>query len=340
LTVAFRFDDMNRERALVVAAAVVAVVAVVGAVGLPGAIATPREERPNPGRVAVDDVTLQPTAVGGSTVDLAVGVALQHYGNPTQNVSVRVRAVDSTTGFLAAERRVPVGTLSGEGLTETTADLSVEREGGYRIEVTVFRGDRPMDRTQATIAGLDSLPPEYARTNVTFVDEPALPAVSTAVVDAGDNETTLRVTTTLTNEGESDSEGLELSVVLRQAESNLVASRSRTEVTPVRSGRTATVDTTVTVPAEYNYYVDVVLWKDDVLVDSVRGVVNLDPTRTISVDERREEVNISVGDFEEDPEPRPTAAQDATSSGAPGFTAVAALAALLVAALAAHRRTR
>ena len=169
---------MNRQRVLVAGAVVVAVVAVVGAAVLPGAIATPRDERTDPGRVSVADVTLRPTAVGGSTVDLAVGVSLQHYGNPTENVSVRVRAVDSTTGFLAAERRVTVGTLSGEGVTEANASLDVERENGYRIEVTVFHGDRPMDRARATVAGLDSLPPEYARTNVTFVDEPALPAVS------------------------------------------------------------------------------------------------------------------------------------------------------------------
>jgi PGF-CTERM protein len=331
---------MNRQRVLVAGAVAVAVVAVVGAAVLPGAIATPRDERTDPGRVSVADVTLRPTAVGGSTVDLAVGVSLQHYGNPTENVSVRVRAVDSTTGFLAAERRVTVGTLSGEGVTEANASLDVERENGYRIEVTVFHGDRPMDRARATVAGLDSLPPEYARTNVTFVDEPALPAVSTAVADVGDNETTLRVTSTLTNSGSSGSQDLELTVVLRQAESNLVASRTRTGVPAIRPGRTASVDTTVTVPAGYNYYVDVVLWKDDVLVDSARGVVNLDPTRTISVDERRERVNISVGDFEQQEPPRPTEAPEGTSSSGPGFTAVVALAALLVAALAAHRRTR
>jgi PGF-CTERM protein len=331
---------MNRERALVAGAVVVVLVTVVGAAALPGAIATPRDERTDPGRVAVADVTLRPTTVGGSTVDLAVGVSLQHYGNPTENVSVRVRAVDATTGFLAAERRVPVGTLTGEGVTEANASLSVEREDGYRIEVTVFHDDRPMDRARATVDGLDSLPPEYARTNVTFVDEPALPAVSTAVVDAGDNETTLRVTSSLTNSGSSGSEDLELSVVLRQAESNLVASRTRTDVPTIRPGRTASVDTAVTVPASYNYYVDVVLWKDDVLVDSARGAVNLDPTRTISVDEQRERVNISVSDFEEEEPPQRTEAPEATGSSAPGFTAVVALAALLVAALAAHRRTR
>jgi PGF-CTERM protein len=332
---------MKRERVLVAGAVAVVVVAAVGAVALPGAITTPRDDRTDPGRVSVADVTLRPTAVGGSTVDLAVGVSLRHFGNPTENVSVRVRAVDSTTGFLAAEKRVQVGTLTGDGLTEANTSLSVEREGGYRIEVTVFHGDRPMDEARATVAGLDSLPPEYARTSVEFVDEPALPAVSTAVVDAGENETTLRITSSLTNRGSTPSESLELTVVLRQAESNLVASRTRTDVPTIRPGRTASVDTTVTVPAEYNYYVDVVLWKDDVLVDSTRGVVNLDPSRTISVDEQREEVNISVSDFEEGRPSEPTEPPEGTESGAgaPGFTAVVALVALLVAALAAHRRT-
>jgi PGF-CTERM protein len=94
----------------------------------------------------------------------------------------------------------------------------------------------------------------------------------------------------------------------------------------------------VTVPDGYNYYLDAVLRKDGVVVDTARSAANLDPTRTVSTDETEESVEFAVSDFESD-RGRNEAPTDETGASVqtPGFGPVAALVALLVAALGVRR---
>jgi PGF-CTERM protein len=100
--------------------------------------------------------------------------------------------------------------------------------------------------------------------------------------------------------------------------------------------------TTLTVPAEYNYYLDAVLWKDGTIVASTRAAANLDPTETISVNQTRRDVGLQVEDFQrgsgdDGDGPRPTETPGSGASG-PGFGVPAALAALLLGLLALARR--
>jgi hypothetical protein len=141
------------------------------------------------------------------------------------------------------------------------------------------------------------------------------------------------VTASLVNGGDDPVGDLRVTVVLRQAESNLVAARRTVDVGQIRPGRTAGPSVALSVPDGYNYYVDATLTRDDVVIDTARGAANLDPQRTISVDETTEDVDLDVGEFTpedggERPRPRPTGTAGAGAS-APGFGAPAALAGLL-----------
>jgi PGF-CTERM protein len=252
---------------------------------------------------------------------------------------VRFRATDAESGFVAATRTVDVGTLDEDGETPVDANLTVEREGGYRIEATVFRDGERIGTGGKTVSGLEALTPAYARTSVGFTDSEALPPVSVSVGSVENNRTTLDLAAALTNRGDDPSGDLRVTVVLRQADSNIVAARSETAVGTIRPGRTETVETSVTVPTRYNYYVDAVLWTDGVVVDTARTAANLDPTERISVNETERDVELRVEEFADDereqrPEPEATRT---VSTSAPGFGVGVAVAALLAVALAARR---
>jgi PGF-CTERM protein len=337
---------MRRETALGVGTVIIALLAVVSAVALPGALADPSADRPvRPGPVNIADVEIRTGDVTGETVTLSVEARLDHRGPPARNVSVRFRAVDADSGLVATSRTVDVGDIAGDREVPAATNLTVEREGGYRVEAVVYRDGQRVDSGGRELRGLSALQPPYARSSVRFTESEALPPVAFAVADTADNRTTLDLQATLTNGGDDTPEDLRVGFTLRQAESNIVADRTSVDVGSIRPGRTETVSTTVTVPEGYNYYVDVVLWRDGVVIDTARGAANLDPTETIRVNETRRDVELEVSDFErgggdDGARREPTERADgASGSSAPGFGVGVAALAVLCAALIAGRWT-
>jgi PGF-CTERM protein len=282
--------------------------------------------------------------VTGDTVRLNVTTRLSHRGPPAPNVSVRVQAIDAESGLVATTRTATVGELTGEREVAVPTNLTVEREGGYRIRAVVYRDGQRIDSGTRELRGLDALQPQYARSSVRFAEADALPPVAFAVDGTSGDRTTLALQFGLTNTGDDRPENLRVTVTLRQADSNIVANRTSVPVGSIRPGRTETVEAGLTVPSEYNYYIDAVLWKDGVVVDSARGAANLDPTETISVNETERDVELRVSDFtrgdEEADRPRPEGTGMPTAGGGPGFGVGAALLALLAAALLARRNSQ
>ncbi|MFC7098263.1 DUF7490 domain-containing protein [Halobaculum marinum] len=334
---------MSRERRLAAGAAAVVLVALLGVAAIPGVLANPAaEDLTRPGHVHIaESPAIDPGEVDGATATLTLHTRIGHAGNPTDNVSVRYRAYDAESGLLATERTVELDELTGERSVPVNTTIEVPREGGYVIETVVFRDGQVVDRDRTQISGLEAL-----GTEVRFTDSDAVPplAVSVASVDADANRTTLSVAASLTNRGTEPSGDLRVEVILRQAESNLVAAREETTASGIGPGRTADATTELTVPSDYNYYVDAAVYRDGVLVDTARSVANLDPTETISANETRRDVEFEVGDFagDDDGAQARTEAPAATetSTATPGFGPVVALVALLAAALLAVRRTR
>jgi PGF-CTERM protein len=338
---------MRRETALAAGAAGVVLIAVVAAVLAPGALADPSEERPvRPGPVDIAGMEISAGDVTGDTVVLNVETRLSHRGPPARNVTVRVQAVDAESGLVETTRTATVGDLTEEREVSVPTNLSVRREGGYRIRATVYRDGQRVDSGARELRGLDALQPPYARSAVQFAEADALPPVSFSVAETSGNRTTLALQMALTNTGDEQPEDLRVTVTLRQADSNIVADRTSVPVGSIRPGRTETVETQLTVPTGYNYYIDAVLWKDGVVIDSARGAANLDPTETISVNETQRDVELRVSDFtrgdEADgdrPVPEETAA-GAAGGSAPGFGVGVALVALVATALLARRKSQ
>jgi len=337
---------MRRETALAAGAVGVVLLSAVAAVLVPGALADPSEERPvRPGPVDIADMEIAAGDVTGDTVTLNVETRLSHRGPPARNVSLRVQAADTESGLVETTRTVSVGNLTEEREVAVPTNLTVEREGGYRIRAVLYRDGQRIDSGSRELRGLEALQPPYARSDVRFASADALPPVSFSVAESGEERTTLALQLALTNEGDERPENLRITVTLRQADSNIVANRTSVSVGSIRPGRTATVETRLAVPAGYNYYIDAVLWKDGVIVDSARGAANLDPSETISVNETRREVELEVGDFtrgedEEGGRPVPEATGQPTAGGGPGFGVGVAVVAMLTAALFARRWTQ
>ena len=342
---------MDTRTALLAAAAALLLAGAIGAVAAPDALVDPRETDERPGDVRIVDTVVSPGEVRGETAELRLGVDLRHRGSAVENVTVRHRAIGADSGLLVDETTVDVGEVDGGGERSINGSVDVEREGGYRIETVVF-ADGERRATQTTrVGGVAALTPDYADSRVGFTESNVWPTVAVSVREADNQTATLSISMSVTNRGDAASEPLDLRVLLRQSESNVIADEASETVGEVRPGRTDTVTATVEVPANYNYYVDAALWSDDVLIDETQGVANLNPRETISANETVEEVEFAVEDFSRgsdgddasggaDGADRADRGADGDSAGdsTPGFGPVVALVALVAAALVVRRQ--
>ena len=333
---------MRPERTLAAGAALVLAVTVLLVSLMPGIVATP-EEDVRPSRFDVTETTITPGEAGGSTATLSVTTRLEHFGGDAENVTVLFRATDAETGLVAATVERDLGTVEDRREVAVTANVSVPREGGYRIDAIVYEDGRRVRTAETAVRGVGTLRPDYAESSLDFErfdGAPAdLPAVEYAVRSTDGNRTTLNVSTYLTNAGDEPAGGVRLVVTARQVDSNIVADRASTTVGTVRPGRTVTPSVTLGVPSRYNYYLDAVLWRDGVIVSTARAPASLDPTEVVPTNTTTRRTGLQVGDFAEDEaEPREAATPEATTGGeGAGFGLLAATVALLGAGLLTRR---
>lgn len=333
---------MNREATLAALALAIVVGAVLLAVLVPGAVAE-RSEDPRPSHLDLREPRVAAGQVGGETAELVLDVRMNHRGGAAENVSVEVQAVDTDTGLVETTVRKDLGTIAGEKEVRTRVNVSVPREGGYRIFIRVYENGSRVETGSTEVSGVDSLTPDYAATPIQFhrfgSGESSPPVISYAIESTSNNRTTLRTQTHLTNRGDEPAGGLELVVTARQVESNVVADRERIEVGEIGPGRTATPTVTLEVPSEYNYYLDGMLLRDGVIVGTATSGATLDPTRPVPRNQTTEEVDFDAGEFESTPEPRGAADTPMpTAESGPGFGVGAAVLALLGGIVVAARR--
>ncbi|QLH83558.1 DUF7490 domain-containing protein [Halosimplex pelagicum] len=340
---------MNREAWL----GVLALALVVGAAGLaiaaPNALAERTDENVRPSVLALQDPRVAAGEVGGERAELSLDVRMDHRGGPADNVTVEVQAVDTDTGLVATTVRKDLGSIDGNREVRTRVNVTVDRQGGYRLYIRVYEDGRRVETGSTEVSGVDSLTPDYAASSVGFHrfgdTSASIPVITYEVAEEANNRTTLRTGTYLTNRGDEPAGGLRLIVTARQVESNVIADRAAVEIDEIGPGQTVTEAADLTVPSNYNYYLDGILFRDGVVVESATASAKLDPSRPVPENTTREEVDFQAGDFERGDDggsrsdnagatPMPT---NASGSG-PGFGAAGALAALLaLAALAARR---
>ena len=127
---------MRRETLLTAAVCAVALTMAVGAVAVPGALAGPPEDL-RESRLTMQQPYIEATDVGGESVTLTLSARLAHRGGTAENVTVETRAIDTETGLVETAERLSLGSIDGDRDVPYTTNLTVEREGSYRIETEV-----------------------------------------------------------------------------------------------------------------------------------------------------------------------------------------------------------
>jgi len=335
---------MEREWLLAGATVALVTATVLGAALVPGALAD-RSDEVLEGDLRLQEIVITDGRVGGETVELETDVRLSHRRGVSENVTVEFRAVGLDSGLVTDSQRVEVGRVSGDREVSVPGTLTVERGGGYRVEAIVYRDGERRATGAKEVRGTVALTPAYADVPVDFhrFARGELPVVEYSVAAAEGNRSTLSVSTYLTNRGDAPAGDMRLVVKARQVDSGIVADEREVQVGGIDPGQTVTPETSLSVPSQYNYYLDAILWVDGVVVDTARAGASLDPTERVPANTTERDVGLRVSDFEQGGgDGRPTAEPEATatpSASGPGFGVVAALLALVTMLFALARRT-
>lgn len=332
---------MRREKLLAGALLAVAAATVVAAAVFPGALADRTEPAPD-GDIEMEEIAISATDVGGERLGLATDVRLAHSEGVSENVTVELRAIDTSSGLIEATQVVSVGGVTERGELSATATLRVERGGDYDVEAIVFQngiretiGSKRVDGTEALTPGYPENPVEFHR----FTND-GFPTIEYQIGETVGNETTLEVSTYVTNGGETTADKLTLVLQARQVDSGIVAAKQEVDVASIGPSQTARPEADLTVPTQYNYYLDGVLYRNGVIVDTARAGATLDPTDVVPDNQSEQEQNdFDVGDFESDdetgddgaaPTGDPDGGDGSADDGGPGFGLAVALLALVL----------
>ncbi|HIE32089.1 MAG TPA: hypothetical protein EYP67_06895 [Methanosarcinales archaeon] len=273
-------------------------------------------------RLAIADIDISADQVTSTEVVLNVTTYVENRGDGgSGEAKLLLKAFDSVSELLVDQTTISAGTVPKGETLSVSQQISVEREGGYQIDVVLFEDEKRLSRRAKQIYGIGNLDPniydiglkiqemDFLVKNVTKVGEKEKVRIGTDIY--------------LTNEGDQASEDLPVLIKARESDAGLLADKVWISTGNIDRETTIIRSADIVVPDGYNYIVEVLIWKNDTIVERGDGVVQLNPMRTIPKDEQIVPGSIKVSDFmpepveEDDYKSRPVTG---VGTKTPGFT--------------------
>ncbi|MEA1869700.1 MAG: hypothetical protein U9N09_06120 [Euryarchaeota archaeon] len=251
-------------------------------------------------RLRVTDIDILPERVTSTSVLLNVTTYIENNGNgESGEAKLILKAFDSASGLLVGETTITAGSIDKDKTIPVSQRISVEREGGYRIDVVLFEDDERLRQRSVQISGIGDLTPNVHDIGIKIQEMDFL------VENVTGSRVAIGVDIYLTNEGDFTSEDLPMLVKAREVDAGLLADKVWTSTGNIEKEKTIINGCNISVPDNYNYIVETLIWRNDTIVERGEGVVQLNPKRTIPEDEEIVSSDIRVRDFMPAPTPTP-----------------------------------
>ena len=224
--------------------------------------------------------------------------------------------------MLVKQLQTDVGIIDPGKMVDVIQALNLPRKGSYNIETIVFEGDIEKTYRYTTISNLDSLSVDLKEIGL------EIDGIDFLVRNATNKKVEIECDIYFTNIGADNSSKFDILVKAREMDAGLLADKKWIRLESIEPEKTVIRSVNLTVPDQYNYVVEVLVWSSDRVVKRDEGVVQLRPIVTIAEGERIETRPIDTGGFELSAEEAPPAAEKMPEGlSAPGFAFPVALAA-------------
>jgi hypothetical protein len=288
--------------------------------------------------VEVTSITVGAQKVTGSEVTLDVTSEIQNsYGVSSGIARVQLKAYDTASGLVVAEQTSDAGFLGIRGSGSVTQTIVLPRKGSYRLVSTIFENGQRKGQGELTVYSLERLTPDIQETGLAITD------IDFLVRKVAGDRATIQTDIYFTNNDRAPSRAFDIEVKAKEEDAKLLADKQRATVESIQPDATRVSSVTLSVPDQYNYVVEVLVWKNETIILRGEGNVRLRPGMQVAKNTEFVTKKIETSKFVQEPAASPgyvSAVPQPYATKSPGFSAPLVLAALGALAVIATPRRR
>jgi hypothetical protein len=287
-------------------------------------------------------LTVRGMSVGAETVDpsrvtLNVTTEIENYeGFGSGTPRLQLRAFNTETGILEAERTETLESIGWGGSRIATQTIDLPRKGSYRLIATVYEGESRKAQGEITVYNLDRLIPDSQQSGLVIGD---IDFIARKV--SGDS-VDIQADLYIGNDDPGPSGAFDVEVKAKEMDAHLVADKETVHVDNVDSGKIYVASVILTVPDQYNYVLEVLFWKNGTIIKRGEGTVQLRTGTTLPAGDQFVTKKIETSKFVSEQGPPSPGIYPTPPVRTPGFSALPALMAFALASgiVVAWRRRR
>ncbi|MDD1690274.1 MAG: hypothetical protein LUQ66_06395 [Methanoregula sp.] len=285
--------------------------------------------------VHVSSMTVGAEKVTGAEVTMNVTTDIQNMYGVSSGISrVQLKAYNTESGLMVAEKTSDAGFLGVRGSGSVSQALVLPRKGSYRLVSTIYENNQRKGQGEITVYSLERLTPDNQKTGLTISD------IDFLVRKVEGDRVNIQTDVYFTNDDPEESGAFTIEVKAKEEDARLLADKQQATVDSIRPGATKVSGVTLTVPDQYNYVFEVLVWKDDVIIKRGEGNVRLRPGQIVSKDTQFVTKEIETSKFVQGSGEPALSPQPYTTMNSPGFAVPLALLALGSLAVFIHIRRR
>ena len=265
---------------------------------------------------SIKDMDISADRTGTAFVDLNVTTYIEKYdGDSMKNTSLLLKAYSRESGLLEAQKEVKLGVLKKGETKSVSQTLSLPKTGGYNLRSVLFEESTQKSNGEIDIHNLDSLPPDVQDVGLEISE------MDFRVKGVEGGKVLVESDIYLTNEEKEVSKDLRMLVKVREMDAGLLADKVWTQTGEVKPESTVIRSVNLTMPDQYNYIVEVMIWNNDTIVKNGEGYIQLSPKVKVKDRNTTETRKIQTSEFEnvQETEAVPKEESPAEEPSSPGF---------------------
>jgi hypothetical protein len=231
------------------------------------------------GRYSVQDMNIKADQVTASYATLNVTSTIYNFnGMPSGPMDVRLQVFSTDSRLLVTETVTSVPAPGWGAVREVSQAVTLPREGSYRLVVAVNPDSTYRGQSEIVVNNLGRLVPDIQKSDL------VIDGIDFIVKETGAGTATIQADVYVANGGRTGSGPVIVEVKAKELNAGLTADKQQATLENVDPEKIRLVSVPVRVPDQYNYLIEVLIWRDGAVIRRGEGVVRLRPETVIGTD--------------------------------------------------------
>lgn len=282
----------------------------------------------------IKDMDISADRTGAAFIDLNVTTYVEKVqGDSAKNTSLLLKAYSRQSGLLETQKKIELGALKNGETKSVSQVLTLPKAGGYDLQGVLFEENVQKGNGKIKVYNLDALPADVQETGL------GIPEMDFRVKKVEGGKVFVESDIYLTNEGRETSKDFRMLVKVREMDAGLLADKIWTRTGEIKPEATIIQTVNLTMPDQYNYIVEVLIWNNDTIVERGEGYIQLSPIVEVKEKNTTQAREIQTSEFENvvEREMIPEEESMAEKEAAPGFSLSLSVILLCLAAILRRR---